>query len=139
MSTYPDASVLVAAFVVEVESERAETWLVESIADVAVSGWLELEFASALAAKQRAGAIDNQQRIQALSAYRGNVKPASRQLTITDRHFARAAEMIDQAPGLRGGDTLHLAIAEANGCVLVTLDRKQAELGARLGVETRLL
>lgn len=136
---YPDTSVLVAAFVTEPGSKRADAWLSESLASLGVSGWIEVEFTSALAAKARNGKIDTGQASAALSTYRTGIRVASKQLQVTQLAFGRAAEMVTVADGLRGGDALHLAIAEAHKATLVTFDRQQAALGAKLGVETLLL
>jgi uncharacterized protein len=136
---YPDTSLLVAVFVGEPGSDRADAWLSENLSSLGVSGWLDLEFASALAAKARNRGLPPDQRSAALSAYRSSVVTSAERLRILEQTFVRAAEMIAAAEGLRGGDALHLAIAEAHGAALVTLDRRQAELGAALGVTTRLL
>jgi uncharacterized protein len=40
---------------------------------------------------------------------------------------------------LRAGDALHLAAASEQGATLWTLDRRQAQAGAVLGVPTQLL
>lgn len=41
--------------------------------------------------------------------------------------------------GLRAGDSLHLAIALANGATLFTFDRGMTSFGATLGVPVTLL
>jgi uncharacterized protein len=136
---YPDTSVLVAAFVEEAASRRADAWLTDNVANLVVSGWLDVEFASALAAKERARFITGQQLASVLAVYQQQVRPAAGQLSVTERAFARAGSMIGMAQGLRAGDALHLAIAEEHDALFVTLDRQQAKLGAGLGVKIRLI
>ena len=136
---YPDTSLLIAALVEEPGSERADAWLTELAAHLALSGWLEVELASALAAKERRRGITREQLAAALAVYRQQLKPSASWLTVTDRALARATSMVEAAPGLRGGDALHLSMAEIQDALLVTLDRQQAELGSGLGVKTQLI
>jgi hypothetical protein len=135
---YPDASAMVAIYVGEASSERIWAWLADKSDLLAVSGWLRVGFASALAAKQRSGAISPQRREAALTDFRRQWLESAKMLVVPAGAFDRAAAMIEEAPGLRAGDALHLAVAEAHGVTLFTLDRLQAELGRHLGVATEL-
>ena len=59
---------------------------------------------------------------------------------MTAGHFRIAARFADQyALALRAGDALHLAIAGDKGASLCTLDRRLAEGGMALGVNTLML
>jgi predicted nucleic acid-binding protein len=136
---YPDASAVVAIYVGEARSERVWAWLADKSHRLAVSGWLHVEFASALAAKQRSGAVSPERREAALADFRRQWVASAKMLLIPAGAYPRAAAMIAEAPGLRAGDALHLAIAEAHRATLFTLDRLQAKVGRDLGVATELL
>jgi uncharacterized protein len=61
-------------------------------------------------------------------------------LAVSRSHFRAAARLVDQhAQGLRAADALHLAVCAEAGAMLCTLDRRQADACAALGVETKLL
>jgi uncharacterized protein len=136
---YPDASALVAIYVEEASSARIWAWLADKSDRLAVSGWLQVEFTSALAAKQRSGAISTVRRQAALTDFGRQWVASAEMLLIPAGAYKRAVAMIEQAPGLRAGDALHLAIAEAHQATLFTLDRLQADCGRNLGVATELL
>jgi uncharacterized protein len=139
LKAYPDTSLLIATLVEETGSARADAWLDQNRADLVLSGWLDIELASALAGKARLGTISDEQMSAALALYDGRIRPGSGRLSITEPIFTRAAIFIRDASGLRAGDALHLAIAEAHDALLTTADKRQAELGAQLGVKTQLL
>jgi len=136
---YPDTSVLVAIYVGEPNSGRVRNRLDADQDELAVSGWLHAELASALAANERLGRISAERRRAALANFERQWLRGAAMLSITLPIYRRAAGMIDQAAGLRSGDALHLATAEAHQATLVTLDRQQASLGQKLGVTTELL
>lgn len=139
MIAYPDASLVIAALTGEVGSSKADAWLSEHLADLAVSGWLNLEVASGLAAKARNEDISSDQHHAAQDFYARVAETAVQELTITSKAFARATTMIARAPGLRVGDALHLAIAEAHEATLFTFDVRQAEAGRKLRIPTMLV
>ena len=139
MIAYPDASLVVAALTGEVGSSKADAWLSEYLADLAVSGWLNLEVASGLAAKARNEDISAEQHRAARDFYARAAETAVQKLQITSKTFANATLMIELAAGLRAGDALHLAIAEAHQATLFTLDVRQAEAGRKIGVPTVLV
>jgi hypothetical protein len=59
---------------------------------------------------------------------------------IVGADFERAAALADiHRLGLRGGDSLHLAVAERADLTLATLDKAQAAAGRALGLSTLLL
>jgi predicted nucleic acid-binding protein len=61
-------------------------------------------------------------------------------LPVTTSYFRTAARFADQyALALRAGDALHLAIAGDKGATLFTLDRRLAEGGLALGVNTLMV
>lgn len=136
---YPDASLVVATLAEESGSARADTWLAQHLNDLAASDWLDLEIASALAAKARNDDISSDQHGAARDYYAQVVATSAQRLSIKSKTFGRAAAMITLADSLRAGDALHLAIAEAHGATLFTMDVSQAEAGRKLGVPIMLV
>jgi hypothetical protein len=135
---YPDTSILMAIYLGETGLARLLEWVGRSDGNLAVSGWLQLEFTSALAVKQRAGAISAEREGAALASFQRQWLNTCVMLPIKSPTYRRAAQMVLEARGLRGADALHLAIAESEGAELFTFDRQQADLGKSLGVATQL-
>ena len=125
-----------------VSAEPATAVVLEWLArerDILGSDWLMTEAAAALAQKRRMQILSAQEHARALSALRDQIAPYS-SLPVTRQDFRLAADFAGRPEaGLRAGDALHLAIAAAAGATLATLDKRQAEAGAALGVSTLLL
>ncbi|MHB1111538.1 MAG: type II toxin-antitoxin system VapC family toxin [Devosia sp.] len=138
---YLDASVLVAAYTVEAHSERALAWLGSSTRGaLAISEWTITEFASAMSIKIRTGQIGIEGRNTALADFTVMAEDSLLILTIDGEHFRAATQLVKQhTTGLRAGDALHLAVANANGATVCTLDKRMAEAGTILGMSTKLL
>ncbi|MGN6144886.1 MAG: type II toxin-antitoxin system VapC family toxin [Mesorhizobium sp.] len=141
MSFYLDTSLLIAVFTNEAASERARDWLERHQADIMiVSWWSQTEIASALSIKVRSGQIDARQRALVATGLAELIDTAVATVEVTHAHFVEAAALLDDASlGLRAGDALHLAIARSNGMRVCTMDRRFAEAGAALGLETILI
>lgn len=138
MSFYLDSSVTVAALTAEAATDRVLTWLRKNSFEI--SDWVFTEVASALSRKHRMGLVSTEHKRQALAQFERQFVAGTQLFTVNRGHFHRAAVLVDQAPiGLRAGDALHLAIAEDNSATLCTLDKRQAEAGAALGVATLLI
>ena len=137
---YLDSSLVVALLTAEPDSDRVEAWIAGQAADaLAASDWVTVEVSAALAAKLRSGAIDASLRQQALDALAG-MRAGLSWLGIGTAHFATAARLAaDNAAKLRAGDALHLALAVEHGATLATLDKRQAEAGAALGIATTIV
>lgn len=141
MSVYADASLLVAAFTHEVESEPARSWLAQlAPGELIFSGWCETEIASALAMKVRRGELTvAQEKVIAQDVLR-LLGVSGTAVSIVEVHFRDAADLIRQSPKpLRGGDALHLSIARSNRATLWTLDKGMARAGEALDLGARLL
>lgn len=136
MIHYLDASFLVATLTEEARTEDVRQWLdVNSGAGLAISPWIVTEVASALSIKVRTGALPIEQRNEVMGAWVSLRKNAFAMLPVTTKDFELAALFADRHDlGLRAGDALHVAIAAANGCTLVTLDRVLAAAAPQCGV-----
>jgi len=132
---YLDSSVAVAMIVNEPHSARVDAWLsARAGEEIALSRWVETEVAAALSGKVRRQRGDERLLAEARSRFLEVVR-SSRRLPIFAGHFDLATRFAFQPEsGLRSGDALHLAIAAEAGATLCTLDRRQADAGAILGV-----
>jgi predicted nucleic acid-binding protein len=132
---YLDASCCVAILTPESGTGRASAWLAAHRDEpFSVSLWVHVEVASALAMKVRTGSLNEEQRAAALAGWL-SMRRSCRILGIPAGHFAAAAQMVERSElGLRAGDALHLAVAAAHGCTLVTLDDRMAKAAPKVGV-----
>ena len=138
---YVDTSMLVPLFVNEPHSVAAANWYARTKAELVAAAWCVPEFASALAIKQRAGAIDAQQALGAWTRFERMVAADLRLLPVSPANFHRAAELIhDAASALRAGDAMHLACAEAAGAKhMATLDDVLRRNAQRLKIKPVVL
>ncbi|GBR55165.1 hypothetical protein AA106555_1949 [Neokomagataea thailandica NBRC 106555] len=141
MSIYIDTSVLVAALTNEAETDRMQSWLASQNPDVLyVSDWVATEFSSALSIKLRTGQITVADRANALALFTRLSAESFQILPVTTQQFRAAARFSDQYTlGLRAGDALHLAVCADHGATLCTLDKRLAEAGPNIGINTKLL
>ena len=136
MTLYLDTSAVVSLLAVEPASKRLAAWLRNNeAAGLAISLWVDTEVASALSLKVRTGQLSPEQRAEADSEWQRLRAKSLALLPIVDGAFETAAGFAARhALNLRAGDALHLAVAAAHGCTLVTLDRKLAKAASKLGV-----
>lgn len=136
MTHYIDTSALVATVVQEAHTQRIRPWLLAQTPGTAfVSDWCHTEVASALALKLRTGALTQEQRAEARTAWERLHAASLPTLAVTSEHFETAAAFASQHDlGLRAGDALHLAIAREGGHTLVTLDTRMALAALELGI-----
>jgi len=131
---YLDTSAAVPLFVPEPSSAAVDAWY-ESCADTLVSSdWIVTEFASALALKERTGALAEKDARDAWRAFESFCGAGLRLLPLSREAFQTAAALARQHEhGLRAGDALHLAAAlEAGVKGMATLDANQANNARRL-------
>lgn len=138
---YVDTSLLVAALLNERSTPSAQRWLGEQPAgELAISDWVITEFSAALSMKLRTGELEPPHRSEVLAFFTRLVEASFQVLPVSRPDFQAAARFADQyLTGLRAGDALHLAIAAKRGASLHTLDKRLAEAGQALGVDTALL
>lgn len=132
---YLDTSVLVPLFVPEPESDPVRTWFDARAEDtLAISDWTMTEFASAMGIKVREKGLKPDQARKACALMKKLAADSLRVFTPTRRDYGKAAEHLGHhALGLRGGDALHLAIAENEGAeYLYSLDRRLIEAARKL-------
>jgi len=130
---YIDTSALVPAFIREPASEAVLAWLEAAGQRLVVSEWAITEFSSAAAMKVRTGAIAPALAKQARTRFLEFAQDHCSIAVPQRAEFHRAAELAgDVNLGLRAGDALHLAIAEASNAEgILCLDEAMAA-GARM-------
>lgn len=138
---YLDTSLIVAAATIERESDRVDQWLDQRREEkFATSTWTITEFSAALSIKLRVGGLTLVKRDEALTYFDLHFIAAFYQADVIAEDFTVAARLADRfALGVRGGDALHLAIAARLDATLCTLDKRQAEAGRALGINTSLI
>jgi len=135
---YLDTSAAVPLFVPEPSSAAVDAWY-EGCADTLIScDWIVTEFASALATKERTGALAAKDARDAWRAFEAFCGAGLRLLPPSREAFQTAAALARQHEhGLRAGDALHLAVAlEAGAKGMATLDTNQASNARRLNLST---
>lgn len=139
---YVDTSVLVALLTVEPHTRAATDWFAANTQGLISADWCAVEFASALAAKQRAKQLRPAHIRSAHEAFEVLTTSGLRLLPITRSACLRAAAFAKPAgDGLRAGDALHLAVAlEAGAKELAGFDgamnANARRLGLRLSVQS---
>jgi predicted nucleic acid-binding protein len=132
---YLDASVCVSLLTRESGTDRTVRWRESHSSEpLAASLWVHAEVASALSTKVRMGSLSVAERSDALTAW-AMLRAGMHNIEIDADAFTAAADMLARHElGLRAGDALHLAIAAAHGCTLVTLDERMAKAAPEVGV-----
>ena len=125
---------------VEPATARLQDWIAGLDDPLMISDWVVTETAAALSQKRRLRFMTAEEHMRAVAGFEQQFAASALRTPVRREHFLRAAQMTELfEAGLRAGDALHLAIAEAANATLVTLDKRQAKAGAALGVATLLL
>ena len=133
---YVDTSALVALLTVEPHSPAVTAWFTANIEPLVSADWCAVEFASALAAKQRARQLRPAHARAAHESFAALTAGGLRLLPVNRASFQRAAALAKPArDGLRAGDALHLAVAlDAGAKSLAGLDKPMNASAQRLGL-----
>lgn len=135
MSAYLDASVLVALFVDDVFTERADAFLRRSPAKIVVSDFAAAEFASSVSRKVRMGRLSEADAREAFATFDMWAARAAERIGVVASdvgaatHFLRRLDLT-----LRTADAINIAMAERLGAELASFDQKMVECAAAVGV-----
>lgn len=123
----------------EAASDRVETFLRSQDQPVLISRLTELQVASALARWTRSGELDEPQANRIESAFHEDRAAGSFHIIgLKDDTFARAQHwLLMRKTSLRTLDALHLATAEANDAILITLDQLLLQAALWFGVRAQ--
>ena len=137
---YIDTSVLIAYLVRETGSAAAEALMLSPGMPLAVSTWSEVELLSAIGIKLRTRQLTETVAYGVVDMYRRSILPSLHLIAVTDADHRQSAALLNGwRSGLRAGDSLHLAIAQAHRATIYTLDRGMAAAGTILGTAVILL
>jgi predicted nucleic acid-binding protein len=122
---YLDTSLLVAALVHEAGTATAVSFLqAHAKQPLLISPWVATELASALALEVRRGAITPQESQEAWERFGVLREQRLNTLPLAAEDFEAAARLcLTQAPPLRAGDALHLALCQRLNLQLASFDR----------------
>ena len=139
MSLYLDASLLVALFVIDPASARAEAYLSTHPAIIVVSDFGSAEYASAIARRVRIGDLSREEGQLALSHFDIWAARSALRQEITAADIGTAERILRRLDiNLRTPDAIHIAIAERVDATLVTFDLGMAAGARALGVSVVL-
>lgn len=137
---YIDTSALVPYYSPEALSTTAQRFLTRQT-QPAISDLVEVELFSALARKVRATQLRRADAQRIHAAFRAHLDGGVYvRIPLERRHFVMARDWLAAFhPPLAALDALHLAIAAALPCPIVTTDAALARAARSLGVTTRVL
>jgi len=133
---YCDTSVLVALLTSEPATPTVKRWFADLDSPMVSADWSMVEFHSAIAIKMRTGQLTEAQAAATLELIEQLGAGGLRWVPVSRSAFRTAATLVDE-PGsnLRGGDALHLAVAQELSLKrFATLDANQRDYAERLGL-----
>lgn len=133
---YCDTSVLVALLTSESTTPAIKRWFAGLDLPLVSADWSIAEFHSAIAIKVCTGQLTEAQAAETLELFEQLGAGNLRWLPVSRSAFRAAALLVDDRRyNLRGGDALHLAVAQELGIKRVaTLDANQRGYAERLGL-----
>lgn len=135
MNVYLDASVLVALFTSDPFAQQEDDFLRRERPVPVVSNFAKAEFASAIARRVRTGELTTEDARDAFAALDVWTARADRSIAASSADIAAASTYLRRLDlPLRTPDAINIAIAERDGCTLLTFDRKMADNARALGV-----
>jgi predicted nucleic acid-binding protein len=138
---YVDTSVIVALLTREAATPIVTAWFVQTAEPLVSADWCAVEFASAVAIKQRStGQLRTSHTKAAHAAFEELIDGGIRLLPVSREAFHRASNLCQShRDGIRAGDALHLAVAlEAGATTLAGLDKIMNAAALRLGLKLAL-
>ena len=137
MSVYLDASVLVALFVDDVFTAKADALLRQSRAKVVVSDFAAAEFASSVSRKVRMGRLSEPDAREAFATFDIWAARAAERTAVVASDVGAATRFLRRLDlTLRTADAINIAIAQRLEAELASFDRKMIESAAAVGVAT---
>lgn len=139
---YLDTCLLVSLFHNDSGYPAAEAWLAAAGGrELWISHWVLLEFASATAVRGRRGELPSGKVDRIHRAFEAFHRERLGMLEPKGEHFLLARGWVQgqQAAGLRGGDALHLALAQRHGLQLVSADQTLVAAAEGLGIQAELV
>ena len=133
---YFDSSLVVSLMSSEVRTAELQQWFSGlDPGGLCLSDWVRTEFYSAMSLKRRPGQLSVDQRRRAELVFNRYAGAYFKTLKIPSAHCRRAASIAGREDiNIRAADALHLAIAEANGTTICTLDNKMHHAAAVLKI-----
>jgi predicted nucleic acid-binding protein len=136
LSLYLDASILVALFTQEPQSERADAFLRGHALELIVSDFAEAEFASAVARRVRMGQAALEAARETFAVFDAWAIRATGRAYTTTADIASAALFIRRLDlSLRAPDAIHIAITQRVAADLFTFDERMAAAAKALGTK----
>ena len=134
---YFDSSTVVCMLSGEERTEEILSWFSElEPTDLCMSDWNITEFHSAMSFKRRTGQLTAEQRQNAERLFVAYLKDYFQVLSLSSADFRRAASIAGRDDiNIRASDALHLAVAEAHGATICTLDKKMNQAAGAIGVD----
>jgi uncharacterized protein len=119
----------------EAVSEASRSWLDVNGEGHVISHWVIAEVASALSMKVRIDALTTEQRADVKQTWQNFQDTSLSLMEIRMEDFKTAARFSERHDlNLRASDALHIAVAYASDCTLITLDKRIAEAAVACGV-----
>ena len=134
---YLDSSVLVCMFSNEARTRSMQDWRAKLPGEsVWISEWNIAEFHSAMSLKRRTAQMTVMERHRAEMLFEAYLKLYPNIFSVVSAHFRRAAAIAAREDiNIRAPDALHLAVAEANGATVCTLDNKMHQAAEVLQID----
>lgn len=135
MSVYLDASVLVAMFMAEQSTSRADRFLRSTSQVLVVSDLAAAEFSSALARRVRMGELISERARVAFAGFDAWISSTTQRLETSGADLRTAEAFIRRLDlPLRTPDAMNIAIARRAEASLATFDEKMRRAAEVLGV-----
>jgi predicted nucleic acid-binding protein len=134
VSLYLDTSVLVALFMVDALTARADELLRAATPVLIVSDFTAAEFASAVARRVRTGEVAAEEARQGFATFDAWTERAAQREQTSPEDVAAAQSFLRRLDLNLSGDAVNIAIARRSGADLATFDRGMAAGARALGL-----